>query len=52
MKNVFIRYMRCENENDQTKANILLNIIVTILKFNANEITQIKNRKKTWWNLY
>lgn len=52
MKNVFIRYMKSWAKGDQAQTEILLNIILTMLKFDGKERDLIGEKKKNWWALY
>lgn len=51
MKNVFIRYMKSMIKGDRTQAEILFNIILTILKFNGKERETVNERKKGWFGI-
>ena len=44
--------MKCLGTGDQVHADILLNIIFTILKFNGQEKKVLSDKKKSWWGLY
>lgn len=47
-----MRFMKCLNDGNYVQAQILENVLMTLLQFNSREKELAVIRQKQWWNIF
>lgn len=52
LKNVFLRFMKCLNEENYPQAEMLESVLMTIMGMNIRERQLATFRRRQWWNIF